>query len=151
MAPGAKAARSQARLQAATAAQLERMGCGGRTPTDAGEPLALARLLLQGAAMDRVEAQALAAAVRELLAELAAQHPGNSIEVRVPPYAAAQIGLGEGPAHTRGTPPNVIETDALTFLRLATGGLSWDAARASGSLAASGAHSDLSGLFPFRA
>ena len=42
-----------------------------------------------------------------------AQHPGRSVEVRVPPYAAVQCGIGDpGPTHTRGTPPNVVETDA---------------------------------------
>jgi uncharacterized protein (TIGR03083 family) len=84
------------------------------------------------------------------LAELLAEaHPGRSVEVRVPPYAAVQCGVGpEGPTHTRGTPPNVVETDPLTFIRLATGRLSWDEARAAGSVSASGQRADLSAVLP---
>ena len=62
--------------------------------------------------------------MRTLAAMLAARHPGRSVEVRIPPYAAVQCGIGDpGPTHTRGTPPNVVETSPLTFLRLATGRL----------------------------
>jgi hypothetical protein len=39
--------------------------------------------------------------------------------VRIPPVAAVQC--LPGPVHTRGTPPNVVETDPLTRIRLATG------------------------------
>ncbi|WP_258040433.1 sterol carrier family protein, partial [Streptomyces sp. SM9] len=38
---------------------------------------------------------------------------------RVPPYAVVQCVAG--PRHTRGTPPNVVETDPLTWVRLAAG------------------------------
>ena len=63
--------------------------------------------------------------MRALAQMLADAHPGRSVEVRIPPYAAVQCGLGDpGPTHTRGTPPNVVETDAVTFLRLATGRMS---------------------------
>ena len=62
---------------------------------------------------------ATATAVRYLLQVLADEAPGNSVEVRVPPYGAMQA--IEGPRHTRGTPPNVIEMDAATWLALATG------------------------------
>ena len=69
---------------------------------------------------------ALARATRTLTAILAGRHPGRSVEVRVPPYAAVQCGVGgPGPAHTRGTPPNVVETDPVTFFRLATGRITW--------------------------
>jgi hypothetical protein len=79
------------------------------------------------------------AAVKESLAAVAALAPGRSVEVRVPPFAAVQC--ISGPRHTRGTPPNVVETDARTWLSLATGRLTWDAALASGALTASGARS----------
>ncbi|MGD7705865.1 sterol carrier family protein [Microlunatus sp. Y2014] len=80
---------------------------------------------------------------------LAARHPGHSVEVRIPPYAAVQCGVpGEGPTHTRGTPPNVIETDVTTFLRLASGRMGWDEAVSSHAVHASGARADLSGLLP---
>ncbi|HSY16365.1 MAG TPA: sterol carrier family protein [Jatrophihabitantaceae bacterium] len=89
---------------------------------------------------------ALAAVVRSLAEILAARAPGRSVEVRVPPYVAVQAIAG--PRHTRGTPPNVIETDPLTWLRLATGRLSWAAAHAAALVTASGARADLSGYLP---
>ncbi|MFI8596485.1 sterol carrier family protein [Rothia koreensis] len=87
-----------------------------------------------------------ATAVRYALEELAHRAPGNSVEVRVPPFGVTQA--IEGPRHTRGTPPNVVETTAATWLGLATGRLTWEEARASGSVDASGNRSDLSVLLP---
>ena len=78
----------------------------------------------------------LATAVRYALEELAHRAPGNSVEVRVPPFGVTQA--VEGPRHTRGIPPNVVETDPSTWLRLATGLLDWDRAVASGAVTASG-------------
>ena len=89
---------------------------------------------------------ALAAAVRTLTSILAAQHPGRSIEVRVPPFAAVQCGAG--PRHTRGTPPNVVETDAITFLRLVTGRVAWSEVVAAGQVSASGNRADLAVFLP---
>ena len=60
---------------------------------------------------------------KHFLARLAQQAPGKSVEVRVPPYAAAQV--VEGVRHTRGTPPAVIELDATTWIALATGETTW--------------------------
>jgi uncharacterized protein (TIGR03083 family) len=92
---------------------------------------------------------ALAAAVRTLAAVLAGQHPGRAVEVRVPPYAAVQCGVGEpGPTHTRGTPPNVVETDPVTFLQLATGRVPWAEAVGAGRIHASGLRADLSTALP---
>lgn len=92
---------------------------------------------------------ALGRAMRALTRMLAYAHPGRSVEVRIPPYAAVQCGVGDpGPTHTRGTPPNVVETDALTFLRLATGRTSWTDALRSGAVHASGLRADLSGVLP---
>jgi hypothetical protein len=79
---------------------------------------------------------ALAAAVRLTARTLAAQAPGASVEVRVPPFVAVQC--VSGPRHTRGTPPNVVEADALTWLRLATGLLDLATAQTSGALRLSG-------------
>ncbi|KRE60477.1 sterol carrier family protein [Nostocoides sp. Soil756] len=87
-----------------------------------------------------------ATAVRHTLEELAARAPGNSVEVRVPPFGVVQC--VEGPRHTRGTPPNVVETDAETWLRLATGDLGWAQALREGILRVSGTRADLSGLLP---
>lgn len=87
-----------------------------------------------------------ATAVRYLLQVLAESAQGNSVEVRVPPFGAVQA--IEGPRHTRGTPPNVVETDAATWLALATGLLSWADAVASGTVSASGQRADLAAHLP---
>ena len=88
----------------------------------------------------------LATAVRYSLEELTARAPGNSVEVRVPPFGVTQC--VEGPRHTRGTPPNVIECDAATWLAMVTGQLSWEDAVAAHKVAASGLRADLSALLP---
>jgi hypothetical protein len=87
-----------------------------------------------------------ATAVRYLLQLLSESAPGNTVEIRVPPYGAVQA--IEGPRHTRGTPPNVIETDAVTWLALATGAEDWAVALAAGRVAASGSRADLSEHLP---
>ncbi|MFB6850281.1 sterol carrier family protein [Streptomyces sp. NPDC056373] len=90
--------------------------------------------------------QALAACTRLLADALAAKAPGGSTEVRVPPYAVVQC--VEGPRHTRGTPPNVVETDPLTWIRLATGRLGWQQAVQDAKVSASGERADLSAHLP---
>lgn len=89
-----------------------------------------------------------ATAVRYLLQALGDAAPGNTLEVRVPPHGAVQC--VEGPHHTRGTPPNVIETDAHTWLELATGALEWRAALATDRVSASGSRANLEGLLPLQ-
>lgn len=89
---------------------------------------------------------ALRAAVRHTLDLLAQLAPGRAVEVRIPPFAAVQCVAG--PRHTRGTPPNVIETDPLTWLDLAAGRLNWQAAVDSGAVRASGQRADLSAYLP---
>lgn len=89
-----------------------------------------------------------ATAVRYLLQLLAEKAPGNTVEVRVPPFGAVQV--LEGPRHTRGTPPNVVETDADTWIALATGAQSWTDLYASGVISASGTRADISSLLPVR-
>ena len=92
---------------------------------------------------------ALASCTRTLAEILAGQHPGRSVEVRVPPYAAVQCGFGDpGPTHTRGTPPNVVECEPVIFLRLATGRLDWSDAVEAGHVHASGLRADLSTVLP---
>jgi len=88
----------------------------------------------------------LAKAVRLSLRTLASDVPGRSVEVRVPPFAAVQC--VEGPRHTRGTPPNVVETDPRTWLELATGRLEWSEAVEAGRVTASGTRADLSHWLP---
>ncbi len=87
-----------------------------------------------------------AMAVRYALEELSERAEGNSVEVRVPPFGVAQCVAG--PRHTRGTPPNVVELDAATWLALATGELDWPGALASGAVSASGLRADLSRHLP---
>lgn len=96
--------------------------------------------------MDAPDRAELAAAVRLSLRTLEQTAPGNSVEVRVPPWAAVQCVAG--PTHTRGTPPNVVETDARTWLLLATGELDWAESVAEGRVDASGARADLSPWLP---
>lgn len=86
------------------------------------------------------------AAVKHYLAVLAQRFPGKSVEVRVPPYAAVQCVAGA--RHTRGTPPAVVETDAGTWLALARGTTTFDAARSDGRVRASGERSDITTLLP---
>jgi Bacterial SCP ortholog len=85
-------------------------------------------------------------AVRYLLGRLASAVPGKAVEVRVPPYGAVQC--IPGPAHSRGTPPNVVEMDPVTWLRLASGRLGWRDAVERGAVRASGARADLSAHLP---
>ena len=88
------------------------------------------------------------AEVKQTLALLTERSPGRAIEVRVPPYAAVQC--GEGPTHTRGTPANVIEMNALTWLALAKGEIIWADALSNGDIIASGVRADLSEYLPLR-
>jgi uncharacterized protein (TIGR03083 family) len=103
----------------------------------------LARAAGVEVALDR---QAVAAATRLLADALAAKAPGNSVEVRIPPYAAVQC--VEGPRHTRGTPPNVVETDPLTWIRLATGRTTWARELDAAAVSASGERADLAAYLP---
>ena len=124
------------------------MPSGGARPPGLGRPARrrCARPWLRRARCSRPstrraapQPEALRWAVRYLLGVLTARAPGRAVEVRIPPYAAVQCVAG--PRHTRGTPPNVVETDAVTWIRLATGRLGWAAAVADGLLRASGPRS----------
>ncbi|WP_156758871.1 sterol carrier family protein [Microbacterium karelineae] len=90
----------------------------------------------------------LATAVRYLLQLLEERAPGRSVEVRVPPFGAVQV--IQGPTHTRGTPPNVVETDPRTWVALATGETTWGEQTAAGRITASGTRADISALLPVR-
>jgi hypothetical protein len=90
--------------------------------------------------------EALRGAVIHTLGLLEARAPGRAVEVRVPPFGAIQCVAG--PRHTRGTPPNVVETDPLTWIMLVVGRTDWPAALASGSVQASGLRADVSDYLP---
>ncbi len=102
--------------------------------------------LAQVAATQKPDRADLRLLVKHTLSLLAQGSPGRAVEVRVPPFAAVQIMAGV--RHGRGTPPAVVETDAITWLALADGSLTWPGALATGRLHASGQRSDLSALLP---
>jgi hypothetical protein len=116
-------------------------GVPRRTVTD--EEL---RDALQVAAGADPDPSAVPTAVRRTAAALVQRHPGKAVEIRIPPYAAVQGFTGV--RHTRGTPPNVIETDPATWLALVGGRLSWAQALADGAVRASGTRADLSAVLP---
>jgi hypothetical protein len=117
---------------------------GNRRRTDPVEGrAALATWQADPAAADRATT---GTAVRYTLEELAEVAPGGTVEVRVPPYGVVQCVAG--PRHTRGTPPNVVETDPLTWLELVTGRLTWANAVAAGRVQASGNRADLAEWLP---
>lgn len=130
----------------------QRTALGLPAYTGADEPAALRRAALDTvlACIDTGNAEpsrpVVKGAVRFLLDRLAELAPGRSVEVRVPPYAAVQC--IDGPHHTRGTPPNVVEMDSTAWVALATGRLAWADAVADGRVRASGARADLSGHLP---
>jgi hypothetical protein len=95
---------------------------------------------------DAAARTAKATAVRYLLQLLGDREPGATVEVRVPPFGAVQF--MEGLSHTRGTPPNVVEMDAATFVALADGRLSWADARDRALVSASGSRADISAFLP---
>lgn len=92
------------------------------------------------------DAAGLRAEVKASLALLQERAPGRAVEVRIPPYAAVQAVPGH--THRRGTPSAVVETDAVTWLALARGELTWAEAVRTGRLHASGERSDLSPWLP---
>ncbi len=113
-----------------------------RVPVESGR-VAVQQWRDLGESTDRA---ALATAVRYTLEELATVAPGRSVEVRVPPFGAVQCVAGT--THTRGTPPNVVETDATTWLSVATGLSTWQQAWDEGGLRVSGHRADLTAYLP---
>ena len=113
-----------------------------RTDTAAGRA-ALARWRSDPAGADR---STTSTAVRSTLEDLADLAPGHTVEVRVAPFGVVQC--VPGPRHTRGTPPNVVETDAPTWLALVCGDLGWADAVSTGRVRASGQRADLSAWLP---
>ena len=105
--------------------------------------VAAARGRVRGREPDRADLRLL---TKHFLAVLEERAPGRSVEVRVPPYAAVQV--IPGVRHTRGTPPAVVETDAATWIELATGALSWPGAERAGRVRASGERADLAPYLP---
>lgn len=140
------------RLAALRSALDEQLAALGEPPyAGPGHPAAALTACVQ--ALLRAQRRGLAphrpavkAAVRATLAELASRYPGQAVEVRVPPYGAVQC--FPGPRHTRGTPPNVVETSAEVWLGLVTGSTDFATALEAGSIEASGTRADLSEHLP---
>jgi len=107
---------------------------------------AVGRAAVERAVQPEPDRNTVATAVRFLLQALEERAPGRSVEVRVPPFGAVQC--IEGTSHRRGTPPAVIETDAGTWIGLATGSIGWADAVVRGRVQASGERADLSQLLP---
>lgn len=141
--PSALTPSSVRRLRAALDEQLAVLGEPAFPGSDEEAVATSARLALR---LEAPPKALLKAAVRCSLAVLADRTPGHSLEVRVPPYGAVQV--IEGPRHTRGTPPGVVETDPLTWLRLALGRADWEGAVDGHDVRASGVRSDLSEHLP---
>ncbi|MEO3813002.1 sterol carrier family protein [Sphaerisporangium sp. B11E5] len=137
------------KIRAALDAQLASLGepSYDGPPEGAGDALAYVVLGVYEKG-SRPERDAARFAVRHLLERLAADAPGRTVEVRVPPFAAVQCVAG--PRHTRGTPPNVVETDPRTWLELALGRTTWAQAMDAGRISASGGRADLSEHLPLR-
>jgi hypothetical protein len=136
-------------LRAALDAQRAVLGAEPLTGLDSVSELGAACADAVIAALDaglEPQREALRVAVIHTLDVLAARVPGRAVEVRVPPFGAVQAVAG--PTHTRGTPPNVVETDARTWMLLAAGRLDWPTAMASRAIRASGPRSDLSVYLP---
>jgi len=85
-------------------------------------------------------------AVKYCLQLLHEKAPGNSVEVRIPPYAAVQV--IPGISHKRGTPPAVIEMSARIWIDLSIGKINWNTTKNSGVISASGERADLSAFLP---
>ncbi len=83
--------------------------------------------------------------VKEVLAKISQLAPGHAVELRIPPYSAIQC--VEGPKHTRGTPPSVVEMSAEVLFDISSGKINWQSAISDGRISASGERSDLSPLF----
>ena len=143
-----KSAETRAAVEAAIASLAADLG--EQVTASPMDEVVLAGLVSRALAGGTVIPRAtLALAARQVAARLGMVRPGRTIEVRVPPFTAVQIGSADGgPTHTRGTPPTVVETDVATFLALASGDVSWVDAVAARKVTASGVHADLSDLFP---
>ena len=118
---------------------------GVRNPPSKAEGLAALNKYLEitSAELDKETLRTLVKYLLELLHE---KVPGNSVEVRSPPFAAIQI--IEGTTHRRGTPPAVVEINPEIFIKISLGEISWQDALTKGLIQASGQRTDLTEHFP---
>ena len=83
--------------------------------------------------------------VKQILKMVQEVAPGNSVELRIPPYAAIQCTAGS--VHRRGTPPNVVEMSGQTLIELVGSPTHWDEFCHKGRISASGTNANLKDLF----
>ena len=83
--------------------------------------------------------------IKEILKMVQEVAPGNSVELRIPPYAAIQCVFGS--VHRRGTPPNVVEMSGNTLIELVNNPTSWYEFCSKGLVSASGTKANLKDLF----
>ena len=83
--------------------------------------------------------------VKKILKMVQEIAPGNSVELRIPPYAAIQCVSGS--VHRRGTPPNVVEMSGYTLIKLVENPTYWEEFCYEGLISASGTNTNLRDLF----
>jgi hypothetical protein len=83
--------------------------------------------------------------VKEILKIVQTVAPGNSVELRIPPYAAIQC--VSGLVHRRGTPPNVVEMNGDTLIKLVKDPTYWEKFCHEGLISAFGINANLEDLF----
>jgi hypothetical protein len=87
---------------------------------------------------------ALKSQVKKILKLVQEIAPGNSVELRIPPYAAIQCIPGS--VHRRGTPPNVVEMSGHTLIKLIEDPTCWEEFCYKGLISASGTNANLRDL-----
>ena len=83
--------------------------------------------------------------VKDILKMVQVVAPGNSVELRIPPYAAIQCVSGS--VHRRGTPPSVVEMSGDTLIKLVKDPTYWEKFCHEGLISASGTNANLENLF----
>jgi len=119
---------------------------GVRNPPSQEEGLKALSKYLELKDKNYFDKETLRTLIKYLLVILHKKVPGNSVEVRIPPFAAIQI--IEGTTHRRGTPPAVIEISPEIFIQISLGEITWEKALAQGLIQASGQRTDLTEHFP---
>jgi hypothetical protein len=119
---------------------------GVRNPPSQKEGLNALSKYLELEHKNQLDKDSLRTLIKYLLEILHKKVPGNSVEVRIPPFAAIQI--IEGTTHRRGTPPAVIEISPEIFIQISLGEITWEKALTQGLIQASGQRTDLTGHFP---
>ena len=119
---------------------------GVRNPPSQEEGLKALNIYLELEDKNKLDKDSLRTLIKYLLEILHKKVPGNSVEVRIPPFAAIQI--IEGTTHRRGTPPAVVEISPEIFIRISLGEITWQKALTQGLIQASGQRTDLTEHFP---